>query len=256
LYKPTQIRYFDSDSTLATSKFLGSVLIGTSQSFAGNCATITHIVRNQNVTNVVAYLNSGLVPFETNSANNKISVAYVPFSIRFNPTQIDVYRGEPTTLQPINSGDKATTIVWTPTQGLSCTGCLTPVLTTNVNGLFKIVGMTALFCKDSATLQVNAYYRSHIALPNAFSPNGDGLNDIFYVIAGKDVKQVKQFQVFNRWGQKMFEKTNGKTNDINFGWNGYYNGQLVAQGTYVYQIVIELLSGELEIHKGNISVLR
>jgi gliding motility-associated-like protein len=256
LYKPTHIRYFDRDSTLPNSKFLGSGWIVSSQSFAGNCATITHIVRNQDVTNVVAYLNSGLVPFETNTANNKVSVAYVPFSIRFNPTQIDVYRGEPTTLQPINSGEKATTIVWTPTQGLSCTGCLTPVLTTNVNGLFKIVGTTALFCKDSATLQVNAYYRSHIALPNAFSPNGDGLNDVFYVIAGKDVKQVKQFQVFNRWGQKMFEKTNGKTNDINFGWNGYYNGQLVAQGTYVYQIVIELLSGELEIHKGNISVLR
>ena len=256
LYRPTQIRYFDSDSTLPTSKFLGSGWIGTSQSFAGNCATITHIVRNQNVTGVVAYLNSGLSPFETNIANNKVSIAYVPFSIRFNPTQIDVYRGEPTTLQPINSGEKATTIVWTPTQGLSCTGCLTPVLTTNVNTLLKLVGTTALFCKDSATLQVNAYYRSHIALPNAFSPNGDGLNDVFYVIAGKDVKQVKQFQVFNRWGQKMFEKTNGKTNDINFGWNGYYNGQLVAQGTYVYQIVIELLSGELEIHKGNISVIR
>ncbi len=256
LYKPTQIRYFDSDSTLPTSKFLGAVWIASAQSFAGNCATITHVVRNQNVTNVLAYLNSGLVPFETNSTNNKVNVAYVPFSIRFNPVQIDVYRGEPNTLLPINSGDKATTIVWTPPAGLSCTGCLTPVLTTNVNGLFKIVGTTALFCKDSATLQVNAYYRSHIALPNAFSPNGDGLNDVFYVIAGKDVKQVKQFQVFNRWGQKMFEKTNGKTNDINFGWNGYYNGQLVAQGTYVYQIVIELLSGGLEIHKGNISVLR
>jgi gliding motility-associated-like protein len=130
------------------------------------------------------------------------------------------------------------------------------VLTTNTNTALKIVGTTALFCKDSATLQVNAYYRSHIALPNAFTPNGDGLNDVFYVIAGKDVKMVKQFQVFNRWGQKMFEKTNGKTNDISFGWNGYYNGQLVAQGTYVYQIVIELLTGELEIHKGNISVVR
>ena len=256
LYQPTQIRYFDSDSTLPTSKFLGAGWILASTSFAGNCATITHIVRNQNVTNVVAYVNSGLTPFENNTANNKISVSYVPFSIRFNPTQIDVYRGDPTTLQPINSGDKATTIVWTPSKGLSCSNCLTPVLTTNTNTLLKIVGTTALFCKDSATLQVNAYHRSHIALPNAFSPNGDGLNDVFYVIAGKDVKQVKQFQVFNRWGQKMFERTNGKTNDISFGWNGYYNGQLVAQGTYVYQIVIELLTGELEIHKGNISVIR
>ncbi len=256
LYQPTQIRYFDSDSTLPTSKFLGAGWILASTSFAGNCATITHIVRNQNVTNVVAYVNSGLTPFENNTANNKISVSYVPFSIRFNPTQIDVYRGDPTTLQPINIGDKATTIVWTPSKGLSCSNCLTPVLTTNTNTLLKIVGTTALFCKDSATLQVNAYHRSHIALPNAFSPNGDGLNDVFYVIAGKDVKQVKQFQVFNRWGQKMFERTNGKTNDISFGWNGYYNGQLVAQGTYVYQIVIELLTGELEIHKGNISVIR
>ena len=256
LYQPTQIRYFDSDSTLPTSKFLGAGWILASTSFAGNCATITHIVRNQNVTSVVAYVNSGLTPFENNTANNKTSVSYVPFSIRFNPTQIDVYRGDPTTLQPINSGDKATTIVWTPSKGLSCSNCLTPVLTTNTNTLLKIVGTTALFCKDSATLQVNAYHRSHIALPNAFSPNGDGLNDVFYVIAGKDVKQVKQFQVFNRWGQKMFERTNGKTNDISFGWNGYYNGQLVVQGTYVYQIVIELLTGELEIHKGNISVIR
>ena len=256
LYQPTQIRYFDSDSTLPTSKFLGAGWILASTSFAGNCATITHIARNQNVTNVVAYVNSGLTPFENNTANNKTSVSYVPFSIRFNPTQIDVYRGDPTTLQPINSGDKATTIVWTPSKGLSCSNCLTPVLTTNTNTLLKIVGTTALFCKDSATLQVNAYHRSHIALPNAFSPNGDGLNDVFYVIAGKDVKQVKQFQVFNRWGQKMFERTNGKTNDISFGWNGYYNGQLVVQGTYVYQIVIELLTGELEIHKGNISVIR
>ena len=256
LYQPTQIRYFDSDSTLPTSKFLGAGWILASTSFAGNCATITHIARNQNVTNVVAYVNSGLTPFENNTANNKTSVSYVPFSIRFNPTQIDVYRGDPTTLQPINSGDKATTIVWTPSKGLSCSNCLTPVLTTNTNTLLKIVGTTALFCKDSATLQVNAYHRSHIALPNAFSPNGDGLNDVIYVIAGKDVKQVKQFQVFNRWGQKMFERTNGKTNDISFGWNGYYNGQLVAQGTYVYQIVIELLTGELEIHKGNISVIR
>ena len=256
LYQPTQIRYFDSDSTLPTSKFIGAGWILASTSFAGNCATITHIARNQNVTNVVAYVNSGLTPFENNTANNKISVSYVPFSIRFNPTQIDVYRGDPTTLQPINSGDKATTIVWTPSKGLSCSNCLTPVLTTNTNTLLKIVGTTALFCKDSATLQVNAYHRSHIALPNAFSPNGDGLNDVFYVIAGKDVKQVKQFQVFNRWGQKMFERINGKTNDISFGWNGYYNGQLVAQGTYVYQIVIELLTGELEIHKGNISVIR
>jgi gliding motility-associated-like protein len=256
LYQPTQIRYFDSDSTLPTSKFLGAGWILASTSFAGNCATITHILRNQNVTNVVAYLNSGLTPFENNITNNKTSVAYIPFSIRFNPTQIDVYRGDPTNLQPINSGDKATTIVWTPSKGLSCSNCLTPVLTTNTNTLLKIVGTTALFCKDSATLQVNAYHKSHIALPNAFSPNGDGLNDVFYVIAGKDVKQVKQFQVFNRWGQKMFERTNGKTNDTSFGWNGYYNGQLVAQGTYVYQIVIELLTGELEIHKGNISVIR
>ena len=88
LYTPTQIRYFDRDSTLPGSKFLGSVWISASQSFVSNCATITHIVRNQNVTSVVAYLNSGLTPFESNTANNKITVAYVPFSIRFNPSQI------------------------------------------------------------------------------------------------------------------------------------------------------------------------
>lgn len=256
LYKRTSIRYFDGDSTLPTSNYLGTSWIETSQPFANNETVIQYTVYNQNITNVFAYLNSEVAPFETNLSNNSVSKSFTPFSIRFNPNQIDVYRTEPIQLLPINSGDSATSIVWTPPTGLSCTDCLTPYFTTNADAVLKIVASTPLFCTDSAVLKVNAFYRSLIALPNAFTPNGDGLNDVFYVIAGKEVSKVKLFQIFNRWGQKVFEKSNIKTNDRSVGWDGYYNGRLVEQGTYVYQIIIELTTGEQKIYKGNISVLR
>jgi gliding motility-associated-like protein len=256
LYKRTSIRYFDGDSTLPTSNYLGTSWIETSQPFVNNEALIKHTVLNQNITSVFAYLNPGLTPLENNLSNNSVSKPFTPFSIRINPAQIDVYRSEPIKLLPINNGDSATSIVWTPPNGLSCANCLTPNLTPNADVLLKIVGSTPLFCIDSATLQVYAYYRSLIALPNAFTPNGDGLNDVFYVIAGKEVATVKLFQIFNRWGQKVFEKSNSKANDRGVGWDGSYNGRLVEQGTYVYQIVIELTTGEQKIYKGNISILR
>ncbi|MEI6313082.1 MAG: gliding motility-associated C-terminal domain-containing protein, partial [Bacteroidota bacterium] len=69
-----------------------------------------------------------------------------------------------------------------------------------------------------------------IAIPSAFTPNGDGLNDIYKILATKNLS-LKSFAIFNRWGELVF-----KTNDINTGWDGRYKGREQPIGTFVYYI--------------------
>jgi gliding motility-associated-like protein len=111
-------------------------------------------------------------------------------------------------------------------------------------------------CVDSTILDVKAFYQSHISLPNIFTPNGDGRNDYFYVIAGKQVSRVASFQILSRWGETIFEISNIAPNVIQNGWNGTRRGAPVPQGTYIYLIVIELVGGEKQTYKGNVTVVR
>ena len=96
--------------------------------------------------------------------------------------------------------------------------------------------------------------KAGVAMPNAFSPNGDGRNDYFYVMGGLDIKRVKNLSVFNRYGQKIFESNNSPANDRKFGWNGRQNGQKVDFGTYVYFAAVEYLDGTTQIFKGTVIV--
>jgi gliding motility-associated-like protein len=67
-------------------------------------------------------------------------------------------------------------------------------------------------------------------MPTAFSPNGDGNNDILYV-TGWGIKELKSFQIFNRWGQLIYSSS-----DITEGWNGKYKGSFQNEDVYVYKI--------------------
>lgn len=88
----------------------------------------------------------------------------------------------------------------------------------------------------------------YLYVPNSFTPNGDGLNDFFYV-QGEAIQTFK-IQVFNRWGDLIFE-----SNDVNTGWDGKFNGQLVPQGTYVYKLSASSVTGRRTTKEGTINVL-
>jgi len=89
-----------------------------------------------------------------------------------------------------------------------------------------------------------------LLLPDAFSPNGDGLNDVFKVIFPLQYSQFR-FQVFNRFGEKVFE-----TNDITRGWDGSYKGQLQPTGVYTWQIFITENGKAPYFRKGIVTLLR
>jgi gliding motility-associated-like protein len=104
-------------------------------------------------------------------------------------------------------------------------------------------------CIDSLCKTVEADVKTAIAIPTAFSPNGDGVNDILYVRGGA----VQSFilRIFNRWGQLVFE-----TNDFSKGWDGTFKGQPQDMDIFAYVLTASFIDGSTRQHTGNISLLR
>jgi gliding motility-associated-like protein len=113
---------------------------------------------------------------------------------------------------------------------------------------YYVTGYDNIGCSSTASVGIDVKDCSSIFLPSAFSPNGDGNNDEYIVYA--DVEAI-ELMIFNRWGEKVFE-----TKDINQSWDGTYKGEILGPSVYVYLCRVENYDGDIEIKKGNITLVR
>lgn len=111
-------------------------------------------------------------------------------------------------------------------------------------------------CSDEDALWIEVIGKPDVYIPNIFTPNGDGVNDYFYMKSGSGIKSISKLMIFDRWGEKVFEKKNLKQNVPNDGWNGKYKGKNVQAGVYVYQFILELENGLIENLSGDITILK
>ncbi len=255
--KPTEVKYYDEVDSLGNGTHLiGTVILPPTTAFNNSCSTIEQVIK-QPATSLVTYtINADHSQFEQVLTNNQAGVNYTPFKISSPIHSIDLYRREEKTIQVDHEGDSITYLKWTPSIGLSCDTCLTTFLNTNATTSYKLNASTKYDCTGSVDIIVNVYFQNSLALPNVFTPNGDGLNDHFYVIAGKDVVKVKSFLIYNRWGKKVFEKNNVMPNDYYNGWDGTTNGRNAEMGTYVYTIILDFRDGSSKTYSGTISLIR
>jgi gliding motility-associated-like protein len=100
-----------------------------------------------------------------------------------------------------------------------------------------------------STAVTGTTYAEDVFIPNSFTPNGDGRNDVMKVYA-TGIKTLK-FMIFNQWGQKVYE---GK--DPNGGWDGRFNGKDAPMGVYMYVATVVLHNGEEVNKKGSINLIR
>lgn len=96
---------------------------------------------------------------------------------------------------------------------------------------------------------------ANIFVPNTFSPNGDGNNDIFYP-RGSGVFKILNIKVFSRWGEVVFEKSNFNANDVSAGWNGIYKGKQLPADVFVYIMQVQCDNNSILTFKGNIALMR
>jgi gliding motility-associated-like protein len=91
-------------------------------------------------------------------------------------------------------------------------------------------------------------------MPNTFTPNGDGNNDIFYP-RGKGLERVRMLRVFDRWGEIVFEKREFPVNQSAYGWNGTYKGTRPKPDVYIYQLEVYCENGEIIRLDGNVALI-
>lgn len=138
---------------------------------------------------------------------------------------------------------------WFPITWLDNPYSAHPVSAAQEDITYTVTGRSELGCTDTASVRVSI--DKNIFIPNAFSPNGDRINDVFRIVNYGGYRLIA-FRIFNRWGQEVFSTFNGHE-----GWDGSYNGRPQEAGTYYYQIVIDGgSSGVVTTMKGDLTLLR
>ncbi|MBK9285995.1 MAG: gliding motility-associated C-terminal domain-containing protein [Sphingobacteriaceae bacterium] len=172
----------------------------------------------------------------------------VQVSASANPTFVIV--GNTTTL--IYTGAPGANVGWLPvgstTPAVGYTVTVAPVKPTTYTA---VAGYGA--CTEQATVAVDAFtegcIEKDVFVPNTFTPNGDGQNDVLFV-RGLKVDEV-YFAVYNRWGEMVFE-----TKEKNKGWDGIYKGRPADVGVFGWYLKVKCFNGEETFRKGNVTLIR
>lgn len=155
----------------------------------------------------------------------------------------------------INVNDVASW-VWTSDPPGSPTGSQTINVTPDITTQYTLVVKNSNGCvaTDFMTVTVRSIIRIYV--PNVITPNGDNINDVFYVQADRNIKQIKKMVIYNRWGDQQFEAENFPPNDPSYGWNGKFKTKPNDPAVFVYWAELEYRDGYTEIIKGDVTVIR
>ena len=177
----------------------------------------------------------------------------IPLTVDAGPDQT-INLGFSTRIQAV-SNDPDAIYSWNIADSTNCAGCpareVMPFVTTNL--VVTVLDAQNCTATDSVTIFVNQV--RPIYVPNAFSPNDDGLNDFLTIYSGPAVRQIKTFKVFDRWGSLVFETQDILANQETAGWDGTANGKPMNTGIYVYFAEVEFLDGVIELFEGDVLIV-
>lgn len=143
------------------------------------------------------------------------------------------------------------TYSWTPADNLSCADCPNPNATPEQTTTYVVTVTNDFGCARYDSVIVRVGCEDDIAfVPNAFSPNGDGLNERF-LIRSTGLRKLDYLRIYDRWGNLMYEST-----DVHEGWDGLYRNKPVMPGTYVYYMQATCSNGQQIMKQGNLTLIR
>lgn len=181
--------------------------------------------------------------------SGKMTIRVVPpFSFNWvAPTDTTINYGDKIQL---NSSSSALYWVWSPTKGLNDPFIYDPIAGPLTSTKYTLIGIDKNGCKDTAYVNIDVVYNPKFQMPNAFSPNGDGINDYFNP-ANIQYEKIDVFQVFNRLGQLVYD---GKNPDR--GWDGTINGKPAPMDVYNYIIKLSLPGAKFITLRGTVTLVR
>ncbi len=145
---------------------------------------------------------------------------------------------------------------WIPATRLSCTDCPAPFANPQYTTKYSVQLEDRHGCQNSGAITIIVVCgKENFFIPNTFSPNGDGRNEVFYP-KGTGLFRIKSMRIFNRWGEVVFEKKEFPANDPSAGWNGTYKGKPASPDAYIYSMEILCENNTVIPVKGNVTLLR
>ncbi len=184
------------------------------------------------------------------NSGNCGELAYVQVKVNPNPTvnagpDLTFNLDDPMYLEAKGSG----TLTWIFGQEIQCEVCPNTQIFPKTSGCYQIQAVNSFGCKaiDEVCVEVTANYNMYI--PNIFTPNDDGKNDVFTVF-GTGFTKI-EISVFDRWGAKLYTTT-----DINKGWDGTFKGVLSKEDTYVYKVNFTTLDGKKITKTGHVTLMK
>ncbi len=180
--------------------------------------------------------------------NDSIVVTVQAFEATALFDSVRVDQGEPVTLGAVVSGGNGAHLYnWAPTDYLDNATAAAPVSTPLADIIYTLT-VTSGPCEDTTSLRVYVnIIESPVVVPNAFTPNGDGKNDVFYPVFASAIATVKSFSIYNRYGELMHNSASG--------WDGKFKGTLQPAGTFVYYLVIARPFKDDEKLQGSVTLL-
>lgn len=164
--------------------------------------------------------------------------------------------GETVILDPTIYPANIDSFTWTPSMGILNIGDLLAEVSPKETTEYTIT----IFLGDcietkSVTIEVRVD-ETRLYIPNTFTPDQDGINDVFYPFSDADSNiKILEFRIYDRWGNLVHNAENGQANDPSIGWDGQFNSTDVMQGVYAYYLLYEL-DGEQVVVVGEVLVLR
>ena len=253
-----------TDSVVLTLANAGSLNLGSDTTIcSGHSMTLTAASAVQTThlwstgdTSATITVNSSGQYYVTNTVGgvctvkDTINVFFKPINVYIDSSSVTLNNGDSVSLTSIvidSAGGPPFLYSWTPAQFSSCDNCPGTTLTTDAvsgNSFYYLTVTDNIGCRGiDSVFVIYIGCDAHIVIPNVFTPNGDNINDQYFVNA--QCPDGFHFSIFNRWGENIYESS-----DPSFHWNGKTNGGVdAAAGTYFYECTIgkQKLHGSLEL---------
>jgi gliding motility-associated-like protein len=189
----------------------------------------------------------------------QVNVAEPPLIVVDLGADLELELGDNVMLEAIVNTTDSLTYVWASSPNdasMSCMDCATPVIAPVRSTTYTVTVRDTSGCTATDNIFVKLDKNRNVFIPNAFTPNGDGHNDKFLVFAGTGVVSIKNFMIYDRWGNNLYSQTDIQPNDPSVGWDGRFRGELMMSGVYVFYIEIEFADGLKFPYKGDITLIR
>lgn len=147
-------------------------------------------------------------------------------------------------------------IQWNGLDSIPCPTCLEQIIIPFITTSYAIEVINDDGCRDEDEVTITVNKNEDIFVPNIFSPNGDGSNDEVIVYAGSYVRIIREFNIYDRWGNNVFSATDFTPNNPSSAWDGNFHGKLMNPGVYAYRLVAEFYDNRQVVRFGDITLIR